>query len=315
MSSVCSHLDYSHTPVLKKEVVHHLRIRPEGIYLDGTIGSGGHASAIQSRLSEEGILVGLDVDEEAIRHCRTAYSASSNCHLFNGSYDNFPQYLLSLGVEQVDGMLLDLGLSSHQIESPDRGFSHQIEGPLDMRFDVSSPLTAEEIMNRWDEDKLRDVIWKLGEERQAAGIARIIVKRRKLKPMTTTFDLRDAVLSVVIGRYARKSLSRVFQAFRIAVNGELDTLRDFLDRFVKHLRLEGRIVILSYHSLEDRLVKNKFKELAHGCVCPPDLPTCVCGREPCMKILTKRPITSSESEISRNRRARSVRMRAAERIA
>lgn len=297
----CRQKQTSHVPVLKQEVLNLLDIRPDGIYLDGTAGLGGHASAIQSQLSEKGILIGLDVDEEAVKLSRTVLSASSTCHLFNDSFDNSPRYLESLGIEKVDGILIDLGLSSHQLESPHRGFSYRIEGPLDMRFNLASSLTAEEIVNRWDEHRLKEIIWKFGEERQAARISRAIVKRRKARPLSTTFDLRDAVLSVAAKRYATKSLSRVFQAFRIAVNGELNSLKAFLNTFMEYLAVGGRIVLIAYHSLEDRLVKNTFRELAKG---PPSR----------LRILTPRPVTPGEDEIRRNRRARSAKLRAGERI-
>lgn len=303
-----------HIPVLKPEVLSSLNIRPDGIYLDGTIGLAGHASSIESLLSERGILVGLDGDKEALRHSKTILSASSIRYLFSDSYDNFPKYLDSLGIGEVDGMLLDLGLSSYQIESAHRGFSYRIDGPLDMRFDVTASQTAEEIVNRWSERKLKEMIWEFSEERQSARIARAIVQNRKTKPITTTFELRDVVTKAVHTHFINKTVVRVFQAIRIAVNRELESLQNFLDVFVDYLAKGGRIVIISYHSLEDRLVKRRFKELVKGCICPPDFPICRCGREPSLRILTPTPVTPGESEVRRNPRARSAKLRAGEKI-
>jgi len=303
-----------HIPVLKDEVLNLLNLHPDGIYLDGTIGCGGHASAIQARLSDKGILIGLDGDEEAIKYTKKVLSASSPCHLFHDSYDNFPTHLKSLGFQKVDGMLLDLGLSSHQIDTANRGFSYQVNGPLDMRFNRSSTLTARKIVNQFEESKLRKIIWQFGEERFSAKIAQAIVKHRKAQPVNTTFELRDIVSSVIHQRYLFKSLSRVFQAFRIAVNRELESLQVFLETFLECLKVTGRVVIISYHSLEDRLVKQRFMELSHGCICPPEIPICQCGRKSQLKKLTRGVLIPGEEETKQNPRARSAKLRAAERI-
>ncbi|MFQ6674141.1 MAG: 16S rRNA (cytosine(1402)-N(4))-methyltransferase RsmH [Fidelibacterota bacterium] len=302
----------AHTPVLKSEVLSFLDVRPGGIYLDGTIGLGGHASAIQSRLSGEGTLVGLDGDGEALERCEASLSPLPTCHLVHDSYDRFSHHLESLGIQGVDGMLLDLGLSSYQLDSPERGFSYRTDGPLDMRFNTDSTLTAEEIVNRWGERRLREIIRDLGEEREARKIARAIVERRESQPIATTFQLRDIVASQNPGRYMTKTLSRVFQALRIVVNRELDSLQQFLENFIDYLKVGGRLVVISYHSLEDRMVKMKIKELARGCICPPELPVCQCGKEPRVKILTPRPVTPHEGEIRENARSRSAKLRAAE---
>ena len=284
------------------------------MYLDGTVGLGGHASAILSHLSRNGILVGIDRDGEALERCKTFLSTSSPCHLFHDSYHNFPNHLQSIGAREVDGMLLDLGLSSDQLESPERGFSYSRNGPLDMRFNRQDTLTAEDIINGYDEDQIKDLIWRFGEERQASRIARAIVQKRKIKPISTTIELRNIVSSVLPGSRVTKSLSRVFQALRISVNRELEFLQAFLDSFLSYLKASGRIVIISYHSLEDRRVKEKFRELAQGCVCPPEVPVCQCGRKSVIKILTRRPLRPTEQEIEQNVRARSAKLRAAGRI-
>ncbi|MFQ6617033.1 MAG: 16S rRNA (cytosine(1402)-N(4))-methyltransferase RsmH [Fidelibacterota bacterium] len=305
----------SHLPVLKEEVLEYLNIQPSGFYLDGTVGLGGHTSAIQSRLSKNGVVVGLDGDAGALERCRTSLPSRPTLHLFHDSYDNFPRHLRSLQIERVDGMLLDLGLSSHQLDSPVRGFSYRIDGPLDMRFDLSNPRTARRIVEESTGDELTRLILELGEERRARQIARALVRARKREPITTTFQLRDVVGSALDRRTRTKSLSRVFQAFRMAVNRERETLQRFLDTFMDYLKPGGRLVVISYHSLEDRPVKRKIRELARGCVCPPQLPICQCGHDPEVRILTPTPVTPGREEIQHNPRSRSAKLRAAEKTA
>lgn len=302
-----------HFPVLKEDAINFLNIHPDGIYLDGTVGYGGHTSLIQSHLSDKGILLGFDGDEEALKYTKTIL-ASSPHYLFQDSYHNFPTYLVSLGFMEIDGMLLDLGISSPQINSTDRGFSYQVNGPLDMRFNKTSSLTAREIVNRSDEHRLRDIIRQFGEEKHANKIARAIVDIRKKQPIETTFELRDIISSVIYKPSLFKSLSRVFQAFRIVVNRELESLEKFLKFFVNYLKVGGRVVIISYHSLEDRMVKHKFMEMAKGCICPSEFPICNCGRTPILKILTRGVLKPTSEEIQQNPRARSARLRAVEKI-
>lgn len=292
----------------------YLSIRPSGIYLDGTVGLGGHTSAIQSRLSKSGIVVGLDGDAEALERCRKSLPRRPTLHLFHDSYDNFPRHLHSLRIPEVDGMLIDLGLSSHQLDSPSRGFSYRADGPLDMRFDRSASLTARQIVNDYSERDLARMIRELGEERRAGQIARALVRARKRGAITTTFQLREAVAAAVNRRTLTKTLSRVFQAIRMTVNREVETLQRFLDTFMAYLKPGGRLVVISYHSLEDRPVKTRLKDLARGCVCPPEVPTCQCGHDPEIRILTPTPTTPGNEEIRRNPRARSAKLRAAEKI-
>ena len=312
MNSACSDQNSIHIPVLKKEVFSCLRIRPNGIYLDGTVGLGGHAQAVLAALSNKGQLIGLDSDGEAIKRCHSRLSHASSCHLFHGSYSNFPVHLESLGICEVDGMFLDLGLSSFQLDSPQRGFSYRQDGPLDMRFDVTAPLTAEGIVNDWNEDDLVQILQKYGEERRAKRLVKAIIEKRGGSAVRTTLDLRSIISEVTPERYLTKTLSRVFQALRITVNRELESLQQFLALFSSYLKLGGRIVIISYHSLEDRLVKARFRQLQKGCICPPDLPQCRCGKQPELGIITRKVIRPGADEIAHNSRARSARLRAAE---
>jgi len=312
VDSACSDQNSIHIPVLKKEVLSYLKITTDGIYLDGTVGLGGHAQAVLAALSDKGRLIGLDSDAEALKRCHVRLSHASSYHLFHDSYRNFPAHLKSLGIREVDGMILDLGLSSLQLDSPQRGFSYRQEGPLDMRFDVTSPLTAEEIINGWNESDLVRILYEYGEERRAKRIVNSIIAKRGHAPVRTTLDLRRIIADVTPERYLTKTLSRVFQALRITVNHELESLQQFLASFSSGLKLGGRIVVISYHSLEDRMVKTKFRRLQKGCICPPSLPQCRCGKKPEFKILTRKVIRPQEDEIAENRRARSARLRAAE---
>lgn len=301
-----------HIPVLKETVLSYLAVRPDGVYLDGTIGLGGHASAVQRLLSPNGRLIGLDGDKEAVRFCEQTLPPS--CHLVHAPYDTFPDHLSSLGIAQVDGMLLDLGVSSLQLDTPERGFAYRSDGPLDMRFDTGNPITAHHILNTSPVEELIRIFREYGEERRSFAIAHTLSKARKLTPVESTAALAEIVRKIADPRQAVKSLSRIFQALRIAVNDELGTLTRFLEKFVDYLKVGGRIVVISYHSLEDRLVKQTFRQLDRGCVCPPSLPECQCGISPTLKLKTRRVVRPTEEEISRNSRARSARLRAAERI-
>ena len=303
-----------HSTVLMSQVIHFLNITKEGTYLDGTIGPGGHARAILSRLSSEGIFFGLDRDEEAIRICKSTLPASSICHLICDTYHNFPFYLAKYKIKAVDGMFLDLGLSSIQLDSPNRGFSYRADGPLDMRFGTDTKITARTIINEWDKIDLKKIFQNYGEERYSGRIATAIVKNRKNRQVQTTGDLKAIISTVIPKMKTTKTLSRIFQALRLTVNRELESLKFFLDTFIEFLKPGGRIVVISYHSLEDRQIKQKFKELERGCVCPPTIPICQCGKKPSLKILTKKPVIPKKDEITRNKRVRSAKLRAGEKI-
>ncbi len=301
-----------HVPVLVEEVVHRLITKKDGIYVDGTVGAGGHSRALLQRLSPDAVLLGIDADaamldiaEERLRQFpQTVLLAEAN-------FSQMETILRREGIEKMDGLLLDLGISSYQIDQPARGFSYQNEGPLNMRFSQTDEYTAAAFINTADEQDLLDVIRKYGEEKNARSIARSILQRR---PMKTTSDLRQAVESVTPDRYRNKTLSRVFQAIRIYVNRELEVLERTLHSGIPLLNPAGRIVVISYHSLEDRIVKQMFREAEKDCVCPPELPTCVCEKEPTLRVLTRNVVRPSEGEVERNPRARSARLRSAERV-
>ena len=286
-----------HVPVLPKEVIFYLNISTDGIYLDGTVGLGGHAALILDHLSPKGHLIGTDRDNEALLLCNKRLSGyPTPVSLFHNSYHNFNAILDELGIDQVNGFILDLGLSSLQMDSHVRGFSYSTDSDLDMRFDSSQEIKASGILNHLSENDLANVIFQYGEERRSRAIAKSIVKMR---PLTTVFDLVESIRRSTPPNHRDRTLARVFQAIRIKVNGELEKLEDFLSTFRDRLVIGGRVVIISFHSLEDRLVKHSFKDLA---------------KEGVLSILTKKPVIATNEEMAENRRSRSAKLRVAERI-
>ena len=286
-----------HVPVLPKEVIFYLNISTDGIYLDGTVGLGGHAALILDHLSPKGHLIGTDRDNEALLLCNKRLSGyPTPVSLFHNSYHNFNAILDELGIDQVNGFLLDLGLSSLQMDSHVRGFSYSIDSDLDMRFDSSQEIKASGILNHLSENDLANVIFQYGEERRSRAIAKSIVKMR---PLTTVFDLVESIRRSTPPNHRDRTLARVFQAIRIKVNGELEKLENFLSTFRDRLVIGGRVAIISFHSLEDRLVKHSFKDLA---------------KEGVLSILTKKPVIATNEEMAENRRSRSAKLRVAERI-
>ena len=287
----------THIPVMITEVLSYLAIKPDGIYLDGTIGPGGHATPILKELIDGGKVVGIDRDEEALDICKQNLKASSSIlSLYHNSYNNLDKILAAEGLSAFNGILLDLGLSSLQLGSKNRGFSYRSEGPLDMRYDQSSGSGAGKLINQTDQDSLAQIFKEYGEERLASRIAKSI---KEMTIMNTIADLREAIRRCTPPNHRDRTFARIFQALRIAVNQELGILEQFLTKFIDFLRPGGRIVIISYHSLEDRLVKHSFKKLASGGT---------------LDILTKRPITATEKERKKNRRARSAKLRAAVKV-
>tara|TARA_B100000470_G_scaffold173248_1_gene137561 strand:- start:1270 stop:2166 length:897 start_codon:yes stop_codon:yes gene_type:complete len=286
-----------HVPVLPKEVIFYLNISTDGIYLDGTVGLGGHAALILDHLSPKGHLIGTDRDNEALLLCNKRLSGyPTPVSLFHNSYHNFNAILDELGIDQVNGFLLDLGLSSLQMDSHVRGFSYSTDSDLDMRFDSSQEIKASGILNHLSENDLANVIFQYGEERRSRAIAKSIVKMR---PLTTVFDLVESIRRSTPPNHRDRTLARVFQAIRIKVNGELEKLENFLSTFRDRLVIGGRVAIISFHSLEDRLVKHSFKDLA---------------KEGVLSILTKKPVIATNEEMAENRRSRSAKLRVAERI-
>ncbi len=304
-----------HEPVLLKQVVELLVIDKSGTYLDGTLGGGGHAEAIVEQLDDPGKLIGLDLDDEAISHARSRLKGYKQRMIFQQwNFREAGDMLNTLQIKQIQGMLLDLGMSSHQIDSRKRGFGFSVDSPLDMRMNTQQKLTAYDIANSYSETELSALFKEYGEERHFRAIARAIVKQRTRAPIRTTAELRDTVSKVLPPQKRVKSLARIFQALRIAVNDELNNLSEALNASVNYLAPGGRMVVISYHSLEDRIVKNFFKQESSRCVCPPEFPLCVCGKKGRLRILTKKALRPSDDEVRRNPRSRSARLRAAERV-
>jgi 16S rRNA (cytosine1402-N4)-methyltransferase len=301
-----------HQPVLYNEIIHALRPKSRGRYVDGTLGAGGHAVGLLAESEPGGRLLGLDVDPQALALARqTLAPFGERACLKIASYASLPEQLAELGWKAVDGILLDLGASSMQFDTPERGFSFLADGPLDMRFDPSNPLTADQIVNTWPEVELADVIFRYGEERAARRIARAILRAR---PIAGTRQLAD-VIEKALGRHGpHHPATQTFQALRIAVNGELEALEKTLPLAVQALASGGRLAIISFHSLEDKRVKEYFRQESRDCICPPEQPVCTCGHKASIEEITRRPIRPGEREISQNPRARSARLRVAEKL-
>jgi 16S rRNA (cytosine1402-N4)-methyltransferase len=305
-----------HTPVLLKEVVAQLRPCSGGLYVDGTVGGGGHAAAILRASAPEGRVIGLDWDEEAIAASRERLSeCGDRVQLVPVCFAELGSVLMTLGVTAVDGVLLDLGVSSRQFDEPSRGFSFQREGPLDMRMSRQTAITAREVLATATQDELTRIFVEYGEERRARAVARRIVSERDRQPLETTTQLVQLV-ERVLGpkRMATHPATRVFQALRIHVNRELENLERGLEAAVAALKSGGRLAVISFHSLEDRIVKRFFVRMSTGCVCPPQMAVCGCGRQGVMRIVTRKPVTASEEEMADNPRARSAKLRVAEKV-
>jgi len=304
-------MEFQHVSILKQECVDFLVGNPDGIYVDCTVGGAGHSRAIAERLNANGILVGLDQDRDAIQVAKERLVGKFLCHVevVHANFRNLASVLDDLHILRVDGIFFDLGVSSYQLDNGDRGFSYMQNGPLDMRMDRDGKLTAYQVVNSYSETQLQDVIWSYGEERWSKRIAQFIVAERKEKPLATTFELVD-VIKKAIPKGARQEgphpAKRTFQAIRIEVNNELKILDATMRTGVERLKPGGRIGVLTFHSLEDRIVKKVFQELQKGCICPPHLP-CVCGRKPSLQKVGN--IVPCEDEIGANPRARSARMR------
>ncbi len=307
-----------HVPVMLAEVLRFLDPRAGETIVDCTIGGGGHAAEILKRIVPGGKLLGIDRDQEAIEAASKNLAAySDNLILVKGNYADLLAIAEGAGIDAADGILFDLGVSSRQLEAAERGFSFRYNAPLDMRMDTAQRLTARELVNSLSERRLAETIWKYGEDRWAKRIAKFIVNRRQRRPIETTFELVETIMAAVPAS-ARSSgihpATRTFQALRIAVNRELESLQEGLEAAIRLLKSGGRLVALSYHSLEDRIVKDTFGRHIGRCTCPPGLPICACGAKKDIEILTKRPVTPSEEEIKANPRARSAKLRAARKL-
>ena len=302
-----------HKPVLLKESVDYLVTSGSGVYFDATLGFGGHSKEILKRLNAEAKLIATDKDVEAFDYARKEFENDERVEIYNASFTEIKTIAKIEFIDKFDGILADLGVSSYQLDNPASGFTYREEAPLDLRMDRNSALTASDILNTYDEKEIANILFRYGEEKASRKIAAQIIKFRQKEKFETTSQLRNAVAQVIPPNYLKKSLSRVFQALRIAVNNELDELKSFITDAVDLLKPGGRLVIISYHSLEDRIVKEAFKYEALSCICPPEAPVCTCDKESRLKILTKKPVAPSGEEIKENFRARSAKLRAAER--
>jgi 16S rRNA (cytosine1402-N4)-methyltransferase len=302
-----------HIPVLLNESVELLVTNKSGIYFDATLGFGGHSEEILKRLEGNGKLVAADVDEDAFNYSQKKFEPDSRVSLYKFNFSSIDIISKIESVQFFDGVLADLGVSSFQLDNPSSGFTFREDAELDMRMDKSKQVTAADVINSFSEEELAKIFFELGEEKNSRKISRSIVEKRNRKKITTTREIVSVIEEITPVPYRNKTLSRVFQALRIYVNDELEMLKSFLNKSVDLLKPGGRIVILSYHSLEDRIVKEHFRYEALDCICPKEFPVCVCGKESRLKIITRKPLTASAEEISRNFRARSVKLRAAER--
>ena len=306
-----------HTPVLLSECIDGLKIKPDGVYVDGTLGRGGHAREIVKKL-RDGKLVAIDRDADAIGEAsERLLEYKDQITLVHGNFADIPGILDDNGIKLVDGMIFDLGVSSPQLDDSSRGFSYMHDAPLDMRMDRRDSLTARDAVNTWTQEKLRKVFYEFGEERYAASIARAIVRKRAAAPINTTFQLNEVILSAIPAaarKEAQHPSKRCYQALRIAINDELSNIAQMLITAPDRLKTGGRICVISFHSLEDRIVKNSFASREKGCVCPKDFPICVCGFIPTLKLITKKPIIPKQTEAETNPRARSAKLRIAQRV-
>lgn len=307
-----------HTPVMLEKVLQSLRCKPGGIYVDGTLGGGGHARAILENTAPDGLLIGIDRDDDALLESEKRLQPFGQRKiLIKGNFADIGEILTNLNIRKVDGILLDLGVSSHQLDTADRGFSFSLDAPLDMRMDQSSRYRAYDLVNLSPEKELRKVIRDYGEEPMAGRIARAILAKRASVPIRTTIELADVVCRAVRRQGVRKKVhpaTRTFQAIRIAVNQELSNLSTAMDAGIDQLGRGGRFSIISFHSLEDRIVKETFRSLEGRCQCPPGLPVCQCQREAKLRVLTRKPLRPEADESETNPRARSARLRTAEKI-
>ena len=309
--------EFTHRPVLLGECMEALNIRPDGVYFDGTLGRAGHSREIARRLTT-GRLICVDRDQAALDAARERLAPwMDRVELVHSNFDRVDEILDRLSLPGADGMLFDLGVSSPQLDDGSRGFSYMADAPLDLRMDPGEGLTAAEVVNGWPQEELRRIISRYGEERYAPQIAGAIVRRREDKPVSTTLELVEIIKSAMPGKALREKqhpAKRTFQAIRIAVNDELASVERMLQRAVPRLNRGGRLAVITFHSLEDRIVKTGLAEFARGCTCPPDFPVCVCGRTPDIKLVSKKPLLPSRKELEENSRARSAKLRVAEKL-
>ena len=307
--------EFHHVSVLLDECIEGLNIKPDGIYVDGTLGGAGHSYHIAEKLTT-GRLIGIDRDPVALKAAGERLSPfADRVTLVHSNFCRMGQVLQELGISGVDGILLDLGVSSPQLDDGSRGFSYMTDAPLDMRMDNGDALSADTVVNTWSYEELKRILYDYGEERYAPAIAAAIVRKREISPIRTTLELVDVIRSAMPPAALREKqhpAKRTFQAIRIAVNDELNSVSKAMDAAIPCLNPGGRLAVITFHSLEDRIVKNAMAAAAKGCICPPEVPVCVCGRKPQVTVLTRKPIVSGEEELERNPRARSAKLRICE---
>jgi 16S rRNA (cytosine1402-N4)-methyltransferase len=303
-----------HTPVLLKESIKYLLTDTSGVYFDGTLGFGGHSEAILNKLNEKGILITTDVDKDSFDFSKNKFVHDRRARLYNLNFSRIDTISKIESISYFDGIFADLGVSSFQLDNPSSGFTYRTDARLDLRMDKSKVISAADIVNSFSEEEIANIIYKYGEEKNSRNIARSIISKRKIKKIERTIELKQAIEEITSPKFLSKTLSRVFQALRIYVNDEMEMLKNFLTKSVDLLKVNGRLVIISYHSLEDRIVKDHFKYESLECICPKDFPVCKCDKESRLKILTKKPVVPSAAEVSLNLRSRSAKLRAAERL-
>ena len=308
-------MEFKHEPVMLEECIKGLDIKKEGIYVDGTLGGAGHSKEILKRLSKKGRLIGIDRDEEALSAAKANLKEFENVTYIHDNHDNIKQILEKLGINDVDGILLDLGVSSYQLDERNRGFSYLGENELDMRMDKSQELTAKEVVNKYKEEELADIIYKYGEEKFSRKIAKNICIQRKQKEIDTTEELVEIIEKSIPKKFQNNGhpAKKTFQAIRIEVNNEIKPLYETIKNSIECLKPKGRLVVITFHSIEDRAVKKAFVDAKGKCTCPKDLPYCICGAKSLGEIITKKPIIATEEEIQRNSRSKSAKLRIFER--
>ena len=311
-------MEFSHKSVLAQECMEGLRIRPQGIYMDATTGGGGHSLGIVQRLGEGGRLICIDRDDDALQAAGKRLEPYRDKITFvKSNFSDIAAVAKDLGISQVDGILFDLGVSSYQLDAMERGFSYMNDAPLDMRMDRSQSFTAGDVVNGYSQEELKRILWDYGEERYSGRIAAAICRRREEKPIQSTVELAEIIRGAMPPQALREKqhpAKRSFQAIRIEVNGELREVEQAVQDSVDLLAPGGRLAVISFHSLEDRIVKNIFAQQAKGCICPPEFPVCVCGKKPLVKLVTRKPIVSGLAELEENPRARSAKLRVAEKL-
>ena len=310
-------MEFKHKSVLLDETIESLNIKPNGIYVDGTLGGGGHSYEIAKRLTDGGRLIGIDQDEDAIRAAKERLSEfADRVTIVRDNYCNMPKVLDELGISKVDGILLDIGVSSYQLDEAERGFTYKQDAPLDMRMDQRQEMTAKDIVNGYSEEDLYRIIRDYGEDKFAKNIAKHIVQARQVKPVETTFELDEIIKAAIPMKFRATGghpAKKTFQAIRIELNRELEVLDESIDAMTDLLNDNGRLCIITFHSLEDRIVKTRFRKNENPCTCPPDFPVCVCGKKPKGKVITRKPIVPDEEELKENKRAKSSKLRVFER--